>query len=55
MEAKQLWLYFSIVLEGNQLDEGIITYQAHGICLRLPVRDVQVHLGFSTEKKNPYS
>lgn len=31
MEAKQLWLYFSIVLEGIQLDEG--TYQARGICL----------------------
>lgn len=31
MEAKQLWLYFSVVLEGIQLDEG--TYQARGICL----------------------
>lgn len=36
MEAKQLWLYFSIVLHGNQLDEGIITYQARGILSAFP-------------------
>lgn len=55
MEAKQLWLYFPIVLEGNQLNEGIITYQAHGICLSSPWEMFQYIWDFQQGKKNPYS
>lgn len=46
MEAKQLWLYFSIVLHGNQLDEGIITYQARGILSAFPWEMFWIFISF---------